>query len=360
MKDIYLERILLDNYRNFAALSLHVTNGSNIIIGENGSGKTNILESISLLSAGKGLKSANFNDVCRYDNDYWHTKFNLYSKLGAAELITNFHANGKTRTINYNGSKISSSELANLLNLIWITPQMEGLFTGAASVRRKFLDRLTYNFNAKHANNLSKYEYFMRERSKVLSQRDWQSQQDWLSILENKMIDEALCIEQSRQNAVRCLQKAINDINTDFPKANLLLSSLFEQKNQENDIRDAYQATLCQNREKDSYSTRTSFGVHRSDLLVMHYNKKQPAKICSTGEQKAMLVSIILSAVEAVAQQTQSTPILLLDEIFIHLDQVRQKQLEDYIISTKLQTFITATDIVGIETLAKKSNIIAL
>lgn len=360
MKQVHLEQINIRNYRNFSELSLDFAEGVNIIIGPNGSGKTNILESMSLLSPGRGLKSAHFNDICRVDTDAWQTEFYLQSKLGRAEIITSFSAQDRSRKISYNGSKMASNEFSNLLNVVWLTPQMEGLFLGGTSARRKFLDRIVYNFDNKHAKAITKYEHFMRERNKILSQGDLISQSSWLGTLEENMAKEAESIESARQNAMILMQEAIDSLDTPFPKAHLEISKLSEEQEGWVDFIEGYMLVLANNRQKDSYSGRTNFGVHKSDLLVSHKEQQRQARLCSTGEQKALLISVILASIEFILRNTKTTPILLLDELFVHLDDSRKKHLAEYITSSNLQTFITITDIIGIEQLAKNAHIIDL
>lgn len=360
IENVYLKSFSLANFRNLSELFLNVSNGVNIIVGPNGSGKTSILESISLLSPGKGLKAANFDDMCKYGEDSWETRFKLNSKLGAAEIITNFRMQEKSRKISYNGSKISSTELTNFLNVIWVTPQMEGIFSTSPSIRRRFLDRIVYNFDPQYAKRLSKYEHYVRERNKVLAQRGWESETSWLGVIEDKITEEAIAINNARQEAIDLMQKSINCLATDFPKANLKLSKLFSEQRDELSTSDCYKEELLNNRAKDSYLGRASFGIHRSDFVVTHQVKQRLARLCSTGEQKALLISIILSSIDSILKSTNFVPILLLDELFVHLDEERREQLSEYITSTKLQTFITTTDIIGIEYLALKSNIIEL
>ncbi len=370
MKKVYLKQINLKNYRNFSKLSLDLNDNVNIIIGPNGSGKTNILESISLLSPGKGLKSSHFNDICQDSTNHWETDFAIQSKLGNAEIITSFSTQDKSRKIAYNGSKMASSEFSNLLNIVWLTPQMEGLFLGGASARRKFLDRIVYNFDSKHAKTIAKYDHFMRERNKILSQSNSSSfqsdnndsldQSSWLETLEKNMAIEAKLIETARRNAINLMQEAIDSLDIPFPKAYLKISDLSENQTSWKDFVAEYALVLKNNRQKDSYSGRANFGVHKSDLIVLHKQHKRQARLCSTGEQKALLISLMLASVEFILRNTDSAPILLLDELFVHLDGVIRNHLAKYIMNSKLQTFITTTDVVGIEQLAKKSYVINL
>ena len=194
MKEVYLEHLSLDNYRNFSVFSTEFKNGINIIIGKNGSGKTNVLESISFLSPGKGLKSAHFDDVRKHETSKWGANFKLKSKLGIAEISSSYTENERSRKMFYNGSKISGNELSNLLNVIWLTPQMEGLFLGSSSARRKFLDRIVFSFDANHAKNIANYDHYMRERNKSLANGNLESQDSWLSILEKQMAEFAFKI----------------------------------------------------------------------------------------------------------------------------------------------------------------------
>lgn len=360
MKRIFLNKILLTNYRNLDNWFSELSPEINIIIGSNGVGKTNILESISLLSPGKGLKSAQFFDICNESNENWASNFILASKLGRANIEVAFNALNKKRTIFYNGSAISSSELTNLLNIVWITPQMEWIFLSTASVRRKFIDRIVYNFDFSHAKRIAKYDHLLKERLKLLKDRDISSLSNdrWLARLESEIAQEALYIDNSRKKVIENIQNSINNIQSEFPKSIISLSKLTEEKN--NIDLDLYINHLVSNRKYDKISGRTNFGVHRSDLLVFHPKNNLEAKLCSTGEQKALLISIILGTIESIMQNTKYTPIILLDELFVHLDENRKNYLSEYIISTKLQTFITDTNISNISRLSKHSNMIRL
>lgn len=360
MKPVFLQQLLIENYRNFSEFSIKLDKGVNIIIGPNGSGKTNILESISFLSPGKGLKSVHFDEVIKHQKEKWITSFKLKSKLGVAEIISSYSQNERARKILYNGSKISGSELSNLLNVIWLTPQMEGLFLSSSSDRRRFLDRIVYSFDSSHAKNLTKYDHYMRQRNKSLANGDLNFQDSWLGTLEKQMAESAFKIANARQKVISLMQGVIDSLKTEFPKAELSITSLFSSKEQWDSFELNYAQLLKEGRRKDFYSGRTNFGVHKTDLNVFHKEKKQHAKSCSTGEQKALLISIILASIESVIQSTETTPILLLDELFVHLDDTRKKYLASYIMQGKLQTFITTTDIIGIEDLASKARIIKL
>lgn len=361
MKKVVLQSINLNEYRNFSSFEAVLSPDINIFIGPNGSGKTNILESISLLCPGKGLKHSKYDEICRHGVNFWKSNFTLESKLGITQIDNYYNGDSKHRLIHYNGSKIASTELVNLLNIIWLTPQMEGLFLGPTANRRKFLDRLTYNFYPNHLKHLIKYEYYLQERSKCLAERNWELQTSWLDVIEDKIANEATSIHQSREESIKKIQSEISELQTSFPKASLALNNLFEEAPITHlNFHDHYTNLLQNNRKKDSYSGRTSIGVHKADLLVEYQTTSTAAKYCSTGEQKALLISLMLASVNAIIASTKAKPIILLDELFVHLDQTRRQELSDYIMSTKIQTFITTTDMIGLQFLQGNANIINL
>lgn len=361
MQDIYLEKLSLQNYRNFEHFKLECSNGPVVLIGDNGIGKTNILESISLFYPGKGLRGAKYEEICRVGCDNWQATSVFASKLGVAQLISGYAKESAKRTISFNNSKISSSELSRFINVIWLTPQMENIFYEGASHRRKFLDRMVYNFYPHHATKINEYEYYIHERAKLLQHDAWDL--DWLKVLEEKIAGVSSQIAELRLKTVDQMQAAIDELDSDFPKAILEVDGTVEAKMQSADLTEIssyIQSELINARLKDRFSKRTNFGVHRSDLLVTHREKNKLAKFCSTGEQKAMLISIILAQVNAGIRKTQAKPILLLDEIFVHLDDKRKDYLINFLKTANLQVWITATDFKGIEALAKYSQVIML
>lgn len=360
MKEIYLTDLDLENYRNF--INYRVSNLSpfvNIIIGPNGSGKTNILESISLLAPGRGLKVAKYEEICHKNTPNWRSKFIMQSKLGLAEILMQYHKDSK-RIIEYNGSKLPSCELVKICNLIWITPQMDSFFSGPSSIRRKFIDRIAYNFYPQHIKHLTKYEYYQQERIKFITTNGCNRSTGWLSNIEEKLVDEALIINNVRNETLTHMQKAMESLEFDFPKAKLSLSDFDEGVSFTSISKVKYLELLEKYRKKDMYSNKTSIGTHRTDLVVEYTDKNSIAKQCSTGEQKALLISLILASIDSIISTTNSKPLLLLDELFVHLDSERRKELSKYIMNTKIQTFITTTDMIGFDLLKQHANIINL
>lgn len=360
MKEIYLTDLELENYRNF--INYRVSNLSpsvNIVIGPNGSGKTNILESISFLAPGRGLKLAKYEEICHQNTPDWRSKFLMQSKLGLAEIAMQYHKDSK-RTIEYNGSKLPSSELVKICNIIWITPQMNSFFSGPPSVRRKFIDRIAYNFYPLHIKHLTKYDYYQQERIKFITANGVNTNTGWLSNIEEKLVDEALIINNARSKTLMHMQKAMASLKFDFPKAKLSLSDFDEGVSFDSISKVKYLDLLEKYRKKDMYSNKTSIGTHRTDLIVEYIDKSSIAKQCSTGEQKALLISLILASIDSIISTTNSKPLLLLDELFVHLDSERRKELSKYILNTKIQTFITTTDMIGFDLLKQHANIINL
>lgn len=355
---VYLERLNLYNYRNFKELNLVFDNNIIIILGENGSGKTNILESISLLSPGKGLKGAKYEEMAYNSSGGWSSSIYFKSKIGKALVESNYVLNNNLRTIEYNGSKIRNTELIALANIIWLTPQMDGIFLSSPSEQRKFLDRIVYNFYQEHASNINKYDHLVRERLKLLMQNNSNFHDSWLKILETKIADIALEIIKLRSNVINFVQEYIDMVDTPFPKAQLAVNHLFSKAVGDEEFLETYLTGLSKNRQKDKITKRTNLGINKQELIVKHKEKDQFAKFCSTGEQKALLISILIGQIEANKAIAKTTPILLLDELFVHLDDKRKDCLAQYIINSKLQTFVTATDMAGLERIAAVGQII--
>lgn len=360
MKNIFLHSLILENYRNFKNFEVKTGNAPIIIIGENGSGKTSILEAISLFYPGRGLRSAKLADICKDLEDHCSVKTLLQSKLGLAEFTTQIKRSSNRRITEYNNSKIANNELSKFTSMVWLTPQMEGIFTSSSSDRRKFFDRIVYNFDPKHAELVSKYEYYMYERNKILA--DNVIDNNWLKIIEEKMADISSHIAINRLKTLEFMQQAIDDLENEFPKAKLSIDGSVEQKilSGEENIVSFVTAELYKTREKDKLLGRTSFGVHKSDFLVKHKKKNILAKLCSTGEQKAILIAIILAEMNYAIKLTKTAPILLLDEVFVHLDDKRRDYLTELFIGSNLQLWVTATGLEGIEEFGNKCQLIKL
>ena len=326
-----IDELSLYQYRNFKELNIKLAPSAVLIIGDNGVGKTNILESVSMLSPGRGLRGAKLEDICQVGSNNWHIKARVQSNLGLAEISTSYDREQSRRHIDFNGSKTPSAELTKLLKIIWLTPQMNGLFLGSSSDRRKFFDRIVYCFYPAHASIINKYEYYLRERQKILQLPS--IDYSWLRIIEEKLAQSALSLIHNRKKTLVLLQEALDSLTNLFPRATLEVSALDDE---------ALEEKFYKMREQDKITGRNNFGPHRSDLVV--YHGSMLASQSSTGEQKAMLISITIAQIIAVQKLSATTPILLLDEIFVHLDETRRKYLVEFLVASGSQVWITSTE----------------
>jgi DNA replication and repair protein RecF len=371
----------LTNYRNFKDYLLEIDSDLILITGRNGSGKTNILESISYLSPGKGIRSSNFEFLSREEKFAWQTESLLSSKIGTAEICAKFDIDKKQRALFYNGSKISSHELSRLVNIIWLTPQMNGIFIAPRSERLRFLDRMVFGFFKNHSANLNKLDYFQSERLKHLTNNIGNFDASWLKVLESKIAEHAFEIDHARRKSIFYMQDAIGRLQSDFPKAKITLKTfdneiqfsyppevnkndnkgyLLENEAVRDDFYNCYLNKLKEHRYQDACSGRTNYGAQKVDLVIFHQDKEKDVTFCSTGEQKAMLISLFIAQVNSIIDKTKATPILLFDELFVHLDDLRKQLLSDYVINIQAQCFITSTDDYGITDIAKAAQRISL
>lgn len=359
MKSAYCKILRLENYRNFSSLTIDTENKPLILIGENGSGKTNILESISLMSSGRGLRAAKLEEICKYGFDNWRVNCLMNSKMGEAEIWVSYNNASSKRIVEFNGSKIPNGDLVKFANIIWLTPQMESIFLDSAGDRRKFFDRIIHNFENSHANILNKYEYYIKERMNLLQQNFLD--QNFIKIIEEKIAINGLEIAKNRVNIIDKLQGEMNLLESEFPKADIFIDGAIEDiilKNKDDSEQIEFIIFQLQKfRQIDKESGRTNFGVHRSDFVVTNRLNNIKAKNCSTGQQKAILISIILSQINLIIKEVRACPIILFDEIFVHLDDKRTEYLIDILINLKLQSFITTTDLKNLERLSNYANI---
>ena len=347
----YDSSIKLGNYRNYKDLSLKLGASPVVLTGANGSGKTNILEAISLLSPGKGFRKIKLNDADMIQGGKTVLPWSISAvvnkgfeefQIGTGrELVTD-----SKRIVKIDGDIVKNqAELTSIFSVMWLTPQMDGLFIGSSSDRRKFLDRLVYNFDPEHASRIYSYEYTMRERAKIIQQPSYDP--SWVSVLEEKMAQRAVSIAAARIDTVEHIQAVINEFKTAFPKADIDVQGGVERIMLENSALQAEEILkkqLYESRAMDSRTGRTSVGTHRSDFIAFHNEKCMPAASCSTGEQKALLLSIILAEARAKALWKGSVPVLLLDEVVAHLDEKRRASLFEEIFSMQAQVWMTGTD----------------
>ncbi|MGX5849403.1 DNA replication/repair protein RecF [Mesorhizobium sp. PL10] len=349
----HINKLILTNFRNYAALSIDLSPGAVVFSGDNGAGKTNLLEAISLLTPGRGLRRAPYADVAREGGD---GGFALHARLdgpeGQVEIGTGI-TGGDTageggRKVRINGAPARSADaMLEWLRVVWLTPAMDGLFPGPAADRRRFLDRLVLAINPGHGQRALDYEKAMRGRNRLLTEGSRDGA--WFEAIETQMAETGVAIAAARAELVRLLAAMIDRLPSSgpFPQADISLFGDLESDVATSpavDVEERYRAALADGRERDRAAGRTLDGPHRSDLLVRHRPKAMPAELCSTGEQKALLVGMVLSHARLTGEMSGMTPILLLDEIAAHLDAGRRAALFSILEDLNCQAFMTGTD----------------
>lgn len=355
---LWLERLVLTNFRNHAATAITVGPQPVVLAGANGSGKTNILEAVSLLSPGQGLRRAPFSDLARASGDSsWTLAAKVHTAHGVIDVGTGQTATAETtersgRIVRLNGEASTSGALADYVEMVWVTPASDALFTGPASDRRRFLDRLILCFDPAHAKLSSRFERAMQQRNKLLS--DGAREGSRFEGLEMVMAETGTAIAAARNEAIAALKIVIEerrarDPNSPFPWSHISLQGSLENDLEQRtaiETEDGYRETLARARERDRAAGRTLDGPHRSDLIAGHGPKTMPAKLCSTGEQKALLLGLVLAHAEMIAERQDGlSPILLLDEVTAHLDEARRAALFAEILRIGSQAWMTGTDI---------------
>lgn len=345
----YINNLHLSNYRNHKDFILEIEDKVVVVTGANGAGKTNILEAISLLSPGRGLKNAKLSDILNKEtNEPWISVAKIKNRDDIVTIGSTIveQENRYKRIIKVNGEPIKTqNNLTEYVSVIWLTPQMDQLFLDSASTRRKFLDRLTYNFFPDHASNVALYEHLMRERAKILKEN--YKEKIWLDSVEQKMAEACVNIAFARNETVNYLNQEIGKIMEPFPKGSLSISGDIENSIKEKKaiiIENELKEKFVKSRQYDYETGKTNVGVHKTDLIVYYTNKQINAEFCSTGEQKALLLSIILAEISAKIKWRNSAPIVLLDEVAAHLDENRRNSLFDNLCNLKVQAWLTGTD----------------
>ncbi len=330
-----LSRLVLTDFRNHADLTIAAGPGFIVLTGENGAGKTNVLEAVSLLAPGRGLRRAALGEMGRQDGA---GGFGVAADLiGDVAIATGTQAAApERRIVRVQGSPVAATALAEWLTVLWLTPAMDRLFVEPAGERRRFLDRLTLALAPGHAVHANRYEAAMRARNRLLAD-DLPPDREWLSALEAQMAEHGAAIDAARRDTVAALaERLAGQVEGPFARAGLSLEGWTGGGA-------ALAADLAQSRARDTAAGRTLVGPHRSDLAVTHLGKNQAAGLCSTGEQKALLLGIILAHADLVAERTGGAPVLLLDEIAAHLDPVRRAALFERL-AGKGQVWMTGTE----------------
>ena len=351
-----LTRLTLTNFRNYSGLRLDVSARLIALSGPNGAGKTNLLEAISLLSPGRGLRAANFDELASLHATHsWAIAAEVATPLHDVKLGTGWsmaagEADGGTgaRVVLIDGhQQKSSGALGEHMRMLWLTPAMDRLFAGPAGDRRRFMDRLVATFDPEHTARVGVFEKVMRERNLLLQEP--RADQVWLGSLEAHMAEAAIAIAAARLGAIEALQKHIQGQpkNTAFPHSVIAIAGEIEAMVAAMPAvraEDEYRKLLADSRKADRLAGRTLRGTHRSDLNVIHGPKNIDAAQCSTGEQKALLIGLILAQGHAVKTVSGVAPVLLLDEVAAHLDKARREGLFQALDALGSQAWMTGTD----------------
>lgn len=347
---VSVRRLKLLDFRNYTELTLPLGSGHVVLTGENGSGKTNLIEALSFLSPGRGLRRASYDDVARASGS---DGFAIHAALdcmiyGDVEIGTGTAGSGEAgRKVRINGNAASGDELLDYARILWVVPSMDGLFTGGASDRRRFLDRMVLAIDTGHGKRVLDYEKAMRSRNRLLSDGNHDNQ--WLDAIESQMAELGIAIAAARAEAMRLIAAMIERLPAEgpFPKADCFLEGVLEQRigvEAALDLEEDFRRTMRDGRVRDRAAGRTLDGPHRTDLIVQHRPKSMPAALCSTGEQKALLIGLILAHARLTGELSGMAPILLLDEIAAHLDTGRRAALFGILDDLGGQAFMTGTD----------------
>jgi DNA replication and repair protein RecF len=329
--------LTLSHFRSHKAARLAFDGRPVAIVGPNGAGKTNVLEAVSLLSPGRGLRRAGADDIARKPESLgWKISADVRG-LGANHQVETWAEGGESRTVRVDGKAATQTSLGRIMRVLWLVPAMDRLWTEAAEGRRRFLDRMTLSFAPDHAEAVLTYEKAMRDRNRLL--KDNVTDAHWYAVLESRMATTGAQITANRQAALARLAAAQEGVDTAFPRADLSLTG----PEGEVDPADLGPA-LSENRRRDLAAGRTLIGPHRADMSAIYIAKAVPAEQCSTGEQKALLISLILANARALAADLGAAPILLLDEVAAHLDAARRASLYDELCALGSQALMTGTE----------------
>jgi DNA replication and repair protein RecF len=348
-----VRRLTLHNFRNYPSASLAAGAGSIALVGPNGAGKTNLIEAISFLAPGRGLRRATLSEVAFNEGDgSWAVAAEIEGALGLATLGTGIDAPSEDGATTARQCRIdrepvsSAAAFADHLRVIWLVPAMDSLFTGAPSERRRFLDRLALAVDAEHASRVNALERSLRSRNRLLEEA--RADSHWLEAVEHETAELAVAVASLRVETVRRLA-AVLEMGKDspFPPVEVAIDGWLEQlipAHPASDLEQRYRAVLRDNRGRDAAAGRTLDGPHLSDLNVVYAAKGIPAADASTGEQKALLIGLVLAHARLLREMTGAAPVLLLDEVLAHLDPARRLALHRELAELGAQAWMTGAD----------------
>jgi len=349
-----VSRLALTDFRNYRSARLDLDAGPVVLTGPNGAGKTNLLEAVSFLSPGRGLRAARLGDIdrqCGADDETpaagWAVAATVETRRGTLKIGTGRDPSAsERRVVRIDGEPArSQAALGEVLGLTWLTPQMDRLFTEAPSGRRRLVDRLVLALDPAHAARVAAYEHALRERSRLL--REGPSDPVWLDALDEAMAAQGVAIAAARREAVERLDEECSTAKGPFPRARLRLVGTVEgwlDTMPALAVEERFRSTLAENRQFDALAGGATIGPHRTDLSVTHAEKGIAAEGLSTGEQKALLIAIVLAHARLQQQSRGEPPLLLLDEVAAHLDGARRAALFEALLGFESQVWLTGTD----------------
>jgi DNA replication and repair protein RecF len=356
MTAAFIRRLTLTNFRSYHAAQVALDRAGPVVLtGANGAGKTNLIEAISLLAPGRGLRRATMEELAFTEGDgAWAVSAEIEGMLGLATLGTGIEPPANDEATPARRCRIdresvgSATAFADHLRVVWLTPAMDPLFNGPASERRRFLDRLVLAVDAQHSSRVAALERSLRSRNRLLE--DSPGDSHWLDAVEHETAEVAVAVAAGRAETVTRLSAALAAARAqapEFPQAEIELQGWMEKLLPDHtaiEIEDRYRTLLKDNRARDAAAGRTLDGPHLSDLAVRHASKNIPAADASTGEQKALLIRLVLAHAGLIKQMTGFAPLLLLDEVVAHLDPARRAALYDALSSLGAQVWMTGAD----------------
>lgn len=346
-----VRRLRLRDFRNYRQLDIETDARPVVLTGDNGAGKTNLLEAISLLTPGRGLRRAALGELEREGGGPWAVSALIEGRDGPVSVATGRRSESERRAIEIDGAPLrSQSELSASIGATWLTPAQDRLFMESPAARRRFLDRLVLAIDPEHARRCGAYERHLRERSSLL--RQGRVERQWLEVLERRLAETGIAVAAARREVV----DGLNALEAGdgpaapaapFPAARLAVRGMAEE------LLDRLPAVaaerelvreLALSRSQDALQGGAGPGPHRSDLEVVDVESDLPAASCSTGRQKSLLLGIVLAEARLRAERQGGLPVILLDEVVAHLDRRRREQLFDYLLALGAQSWLTGTD----------------
>jgi DNA replication and repair protein RecF len=363
-----IRRLSLTCFRSYRSLQIELGGGPIVLVGANGAGKTNLIEAISYLAPGRGLRRATLEDVAFFEGDgSWAVAADVEGALGLAKLGTGIEAPGDAGAVPTRKCRIdrepvaSAAAFADHLRVLWLVPAMDPLFNGPGSERRRFLDRLVLALDAEHGSRVNALERSLRARNRLLEND--RADTHWLDAVEHETAELAVAVTASRVEAVARLQAALEarrDLSSAFPAAHIGLAGWMERMiglHSAIEIEDRYREVLRESRARDAAAGRTLDGPHLSDLWVLHAGKGIAAADASTGEQKALLIGLVLAHAGVLTEMSGFAPVLLLDEVIAHLDPARRAALFAELERLGAQVWMTGADAASFADIAPRAQV---